>query len=145
TPNVRCDDRRPCTGMRGHRTQHRVRERAGGSGSIPGHAGCAAAFRPPGTAFATGKPGNATRQHPLSRRLMQDDSDTCAASDATDKRRAPRWRLVANLRRALLTAMVLAQTALATETMRYVLPYQGGNAVEIGLIVLFALLFMWIS
>lgn len=55
------------------------------------------------------------------------------------------WRLVANLRRFALTAIVLSQTALATEVMRQVLPYKGGNWVEIGLIALFALLFLWIS
>lgn len=63
----------------------------------------------------------------------------------TAPRSRTRWRLVANLRRFMLTAIVLLQTAYATEVMRYVLPYQGGNAVEIGLIVLFALMFMWIS
>lgn len=67
--------------------------------------------------------------------------------DASQPQASPqrRWRLAANLRRLSLTAVVVAQTVVATETMRYVLPYQGGNWVEIGLIALFALLFLWIS
>ena len=56
-----------------------------------------------------------------------------------------RWRGIAYLRRFLLTIIVCAQTLLATETMRRVLPYQGGSGVEIAIIVLFAILFLWIS
>ncbi|MDX5363253.1 MAG: glucans biosynthesis glucosyltransferase MdoH [Pseudazoarcus pumilus] len=56
-----------------------------------------------------------------------------------------KWRLQANVRRFLLTAVVITQTVFATDVMRQVLPYQGGNWVEIGLIALFALMFTWIS
>lgn len=65
-------------------------------------------------------------------------------SDKDALQRKP-WRLQANLRRFALTAVVVAQTVFATDVMRQVLPYRGGNWVEIGLIALFALLFMWIS
>ena len=56
-----------------------------------------------------------------------------------------RWRLVALLRRSILMLLVTSQTALATWFMLTVLPYRGGNAVEAGMLVLFALLFAWIS
>ena len=70
-----------------------------------------------------------------------DDMSPTAARTAE----RPAWRLAANLRRLVLTAIVLAQTLFATAVMRQVLPYRGGNWIEVGLIALFALLFLWIS
>lgn len=61
---------------------------------------------------------------------------------------APRvhcWRLAALWRRTLLLMLVIGQTGLATWFMLSVLPYRGGNALELGMLVLFALLFCWIS
>lgn len=55
------------------------------------------------------------------------------------------WRLAAVLRRSLLLVLVLGQTAAASWIMVSVLPYRGGNGVEIAMLVLFALLFAWIS
>ncbi len=49
------------------------------------------------------------------------------------------------LRRSLLTLVVFGQTALGVAIMRHVLPYQGGNGVEVALLALFAVLFGWIS
>lgn len=59
--------------------------------------------------------------------------------------RAPGWRAAARWRRALLTLLVLAQTIAGVAAMQTVLPYRGGNAVEMGLLALFAMLFCWIS
>ncbi|MFA5676884.1 MAG: glucans biosynthesis glucosyltransferase MdoH [Pseudomonas sp.] len=56
-----------------------------------------------------------------------------------------RWYMAALLRRSALTLLVVGQTALATWFMLTVLPYRGGNALEIAMLVLFALLFAWIS
>ena len=56
-----------------------------------------------------------------------------------------RWRLHIALRRFLLTSLVLGQTALGSFYMTAVLPYHGGNAIEISLIALFAIMFLWIS
>jgi membrane glycosyltransferase len=67
-----------------------------------------------------------------------------AEPTVTAKRRA-KWRPVAMLRRGLLTLLVLTQTLVATYFMISVLPYHGGNGVEKGLTVLFAVLFAWIS
>ena len=56
-----------------------------------------------------------------------------------------RWRRAALVRRTLLASLVLAQTLLGSYFLTWVLPYHGGNPVELGLILLFALLFAWIS
>lgn len=56
-----------------------------------------------------------------------------------------RWRGVAYFRRTCLTLFVLTQSLIATYYMISVLPYHGGNLVELGIIVLFAVLFTWIS
>lgn len=55
------------------------------------------------------------------------------------------WRLHAWIRRMCLTLLVLGQTGLGVYVMVSVLPYHGGKWVEQGLIVLFAILFAWIS
>ena len=68
-----------------------------------------------------------------------------AVSPASLKASRRRWRLVALLRRSLLALLVIGQTAVASWFMLSVLPYRGGNGVEIALLVLFALLFAWIS
>ncbi|WP_193074049.1 glucans biosynthesis glucosyltransferase MdoH [Pseudomonas sp. FME51] len=56
-----------------------------------------------------------------------------------------RWWVVALLRRSYLLILVLGQTLLASWFMLSILPYHGGNGVEIGMLVLFAILFAWIS
>lgn len=56
-----------------------------------------------------------------------------------DEPRAPRWR------RFLLLLMVLGQTLVATYFMREVLPYNGQQKLEIVVLVLFAILFLWLS
>lgn len=56
-----------------------------------------------------------------------------------------RWRRAALLRRSLLLVLVVGQTLAASWLMLSVLPYRGGSGVEIALLVLFALLFAWIS
>ncbi len=56
-----------------------------------------------------------------------------------------KWRRAAWIRRSLLTIVVLLQTVVGSYYMSSVLPYHGGNLVEQGLILLFAILFTWIS
>src|SRR3954467_14674046 len=55
------------------------------------------------------------------------------------------WRRAASFRRYCLFFLVLAQTWLATNYMASVLPYHGRQPVEIALLLLFAILFFWIS
>lgn len=55
------------------------------------------------------------------------------------------WRGIAVLRRLLLTLLVAGQTLTGTYFLAAVLPYHGGNALEISILAVFGLLFMWIS
>jgi len=55
------------------------------------------------------------------------------------------WRWHAHIRRAVLTALVAAQVTVATRYMLFVLPYHGGDALEIAIAALFAILLTWIS
>ncbi|MBU4609093.1 glucans biosynthesis glucosyltransferase MdoH [Achromobacter sp. GG226] len=55
------------------------------------------------------------------------------------------WRAAGHFRRSVLLVLVFAQTAVATWYMRGVLPYQGGQWLEIAILLLFALLFCWVS
>lgn len=59
--------------------------------------------------------------------------------------RAHRWKAVALFRRLLLTVLVLCQTAFGTWVMISVLPYHARNLLEQAIVVLFAVLFAWIS
>jgi len=63
----------------------------------------------------------------------------------TQKRNTIKWRPSAWIRRTLLITIVLAQTLIGGYYMIAILPYHGGNLIEQGLIVLFTLLFTWIS
>jgi membrane glycosyltransferase len=55
------------------------------------------------------------------------------------------WRRVGLLRRTLLIALILGQTYIATDLMVAVLPYHGRQPLEIPILILFAILFAWIS
>ena len=55
------------------------------------------------------------------------------------------WRWRANIRRAVLTALVAVQVIVATRYMLFVLPYHGGDALEVAIAALFAILLTWIS
>jgi membrane glycosyltransferase len=55
------------------------------------------------------------------------------------------WYAAAALRRTTLLTLLLAQTYVATAAMTAVLPYHGRQPLEIGIIVLFAILFAWVS
>ena len=56
-----------------------------------------------------------------------------------------RWHRRASRRRLLLLALIVGQTIIATEYMTRVLPYHGRQPLEIAVLVLFAILFGWIS
>jgi membrane glycosyltransferase len=62
-----------------------------------------------------------------------------AVSSSKEKSAHPGYR-----RQALLF-LIVAQTLLATHFMRQVLPYHGGQVLEVVVLVLFALLFLWVS
>ncbi len=58
---------------------------------------------------------------------------------------AESWRAGGSVRRLVLLALMLAQTALATQSMTSVLPYQGTQPLEMLALALFAILFCWVS
>lgn len=72
-------------------------------------------------------------------------TDLPDAAEIVDRRRSGRWRRVATVRRLLMTIFVVGQTLIACYFLLWVLPYHGGTLVELGLLVLFALLYMWIA
>lgn len=55
------------------------------------------------------------------------------------------WRPAARWRRVCFTVLVLAQTGVGVWAMLGILPYHGATGVEFALVVLFAVLFGWIS
>jgi membrane glycosyltransferase len=55
------------------------------------------------------------------------------------------WHPVSWHRRLVLVVFIIGQTWLATDLMRAVLPYHGGALLEIPILVLFAILFGWVS
>jgi membrane glycosyltransferase len=64
---------------------------------------------------------------------------------ATAPRMDPRWRQAGSRRRMCLLFLVALQTVIATYYMKGVLPYQGKQVLEVGILFLFALLFCWVS
>lgn len=57
----------------------------------------------------------------------------------------PSWNRTASWRRILLILLVLAPTVIAARTMAALLPSRGGTLLEAVLVVVFAVLFAWIS
>jgi len=55
------------------------------------------------------------------------------------------WRLAGSRRRLCLLFAVTVQTVVATYYMKSVLPYQGTQLLELAILALFALLFLWVS
>jgi membrane glycosyltransferase len=55
------------------------------------------------------------------------------------------WRQAGSRRRLVLLAAVSVQTIIATHYMKAVLPYQGTQWLEVAILFLFALLFLWVS
>src|SRR5688572_9582017 len=77
----------------------------------------------------------------LLRRIFGERRRPGAESEAAD---GP-WHRTASLRRACLVSLVLVQTAVGTDFMASVLPYQGRQPLATAILVLFAILCAWIS
>jgi membrane glycosyltransferase len=56
-----------------------------------------------------------------------------------------RWRRAATFRRLVLMGLIVSQTYIASNFMVAVLPYHGRQPLEIAILILFAILFGWIS
>src|SRR5207237_8759665 len=76
----------------------------------------------------------------LTRRTSDRDRVT---PDSPDPR--GRWSYAAARRRLVLIGLIIGQTWLGTDFMINVLPYHGRQPVEVAILVIFAILFAWIS
>lgn len=56
-----------------------------------------------------------------------------------------RWHVAASIRRFILVFLVIAQTIVATYYMTAVLPYHGTHFLEVLMLILYAVLFGWVS
>ena len=65
--------------------------------------------------------------------------------DEAPRERSGAWRRTATVRRFFLTLFVVGQTVVASYFLLWILPYHGGTWVELGLLALFILLYMWIA
>ena len=71
-----------------------------------------------------------------------------AALGPADDRSEParrQWHRAATLRRVVLFVLIVAQTIYATDFMTAVLPYHGRQPLEVGILAMFAILFLWVS
>ncbi len=66
-----------------------------------------------------------------------------SATEAPDLTR--RWYFAGAVRRTTLLLLVLAQTVVATYYMTAVLPYHGAHVLEVLMLILYAILFGWVS
>jgi membrane glycosyltransferase len=84
---------------------------------------------------------------PRSERDHGEDNVGPRDSGAVPGRPAPRerWHWVGVFRRMVLGLLIAGQTALATYSMTAVLPYHGAQPLETAMLLLFAVLFAWIS
>lgn len=80
------------------------------------------------------------QRQPWPAQLAPADDDV---PDAPDPR--GRWQFIGNLRRFVLLSLMIAQTLAATWFMSRVVPYQGTAWLEMVLLLLFAVLFCWVS
>ena len=55
------------------------------------------------------------------------------------------WPAIGSLRRVVLLMLIVLQTSLATDFMADVLPYGGRQPLEVAILILFAILFAWVS
>jgi membrane glycosyltransferase len=71
--------------------------------------------------------------------------DGAGDSAPSPSRRESDWLRAASRRRLALVLLIVGQTYLATDLMQAVLPYHGRQPLEIPILILFAILFGWVS
>jgi membrane glycosyltransferase len=86
----------------------------------------------------------------LPRGLVDDDRVRASATHSDDSETASpdargKWHRVASVRRLAIAGLVISQTYVAANFMSAVLPYHGAHALEIALLILFTVLFAWVS
>ncbi|HVK54460.1 MAG TPA: glucans biosynthesis glucosyltransferase MdoH [Burkholderiales bacterium] len=85
--------------------------------------------------------------HPVASSVTQPHDDEARGKSETLDSPTPRrgWNGVAALRRTMLLALVLGQTWIGAHFMADILPYNGAEPLEITILVLFTILFAWVS
>jgi membrane glycosyltransferase len=78
-------------------------------------------------------------RHPRIQEVKPEDED------GFRPKKQPAWRVSGSRRRLVLLIAVSMQTIVATHYMKAVLPYQGTQWLEVAILMLFALLFLWVS
>lgn len=73
--------------------------------------------------------------------LPRDGTEVTPDAPTSDRR----WWFAGAVRRTTLLVLVLAQTVVATYYMTAVLPYHGAHLLEIAMLILYAILFGWVS
>ncbi|MGH8667461.1 MAG: glycosyltransferase, partial [Burkholderiales bacterium] len=81
----------------------------------------------------------------LMRRALRVRPAQKAADEAAPPAQDPRLHRDGGMRRMGLLLLTIGQTWIATDFMTTVLPYQGRQPLEIAILILFALLFGWVS
>jgi membrane glycosyltransferase len=75
--------------------------------------------------------------------LVSREADADVKPDSPDP--VGHWRRAGTIRRLILLALMLGQTYVATYYMTAVLPYHGTHVLEIFILILYAVLFAWVS
>ena len=90
--------------------------------------------------FVASLPRSVIEDHgPRTAATPPEDSDT----DSPDARGS--WHRVAGVRRLAIAGLVISQSYIAANFMSAVLPYHGAHVLEIALLILFTVLFAWVS
>jgi membrane glycosyltransferase len=76
---------------------------------------------------------------------VRDSPHPVQASEADSPDALGSWHRVAAVRRLAIAGLVVSQTYIAANFMSAVLPYHGAHALEIALLILFTILFAWVS
>ena len=84
--------------------------------------------------------GMTLQPEPVRKRRRDEDAELVDGPDPVG-----RWHRSGSVRRIVLLLLMLLQTGTATYFMREVLPYHGGEPLELVMLMLFAVLFCWVS
>ncbi|MDT0496780.1 glucans biosynthesis glucosyltransferase MdoH [Algiphilus sp. W345] len=86
--------------------------------------------------------GRSLRSRLLGKRRRLAVGETDAPKPET---KLPAWAVTGTIRRLLLLCLVIGQTIYGTYFMTAVLPYHGQDALELTILILYAILFAWVS
>ena len=121
---------------------------AAGADHVPAHDAVESAARPDvgvSTPLASAPPINRASMAPMPWRIPPAGKDGAAPAGDARKPANYYWRGAGSFRRMCLFGMVAAQSFIAMHFMAETLPYHGRPPLEFAILVLFTILFAWIS